>query len=48
MVIMDALLKPPPALIKMHSITSDMTRPQFRKFVTDWNVYWVSAKSIQS
>ena len=34
-----AAFKLPPASIKISSIVSNVTHPQFRKFVIDWNVY---------
>ncbi|CAB4034819.1 Hypothetical predicted protein, partial [Paramuricea clavata] len=34
-----AQFKPPPAAIKLPSVSSNMTHPQFRKFLIDWTVY---------
>ena len=34
-----AQFKPPPAAIKLPSVMSNMTHPQFRKFIVDWTVY---------
>ena len=31
--------KPPPASVKLPTVSPNMTHPQFRKFVIDWNVY---------
>ena len=31
--------RPPPTTVKMPTILSEMTRPQFRKFRVDWDVY---------
>ena len=33
------VFRSPPAPIKQPSLTSDMTHPQYRKFLIDWNVY---------
>ena len=34
-----SIFKPPAASIKLPNIISDMTHPQFRKFMVDWHVY---------
>ena len=34
-----AQFKPPTAAIKLPSVSSNMTHPQFRKFLIDWTVY---------